>query len=271
VSLDVFFTGIFHDVRGSVTLSYRRCPKCGHEARPGEPPLSDACPACGVIFEKFLKARLDRRDGAAARANAGRDAGGRSFTTQARSILLHVPDDVPRHHVYARLGLFLVLVAYGLHLAAMDVPTWEMGGSLIHLPMVPLHEFGHIFFTPFGEFMMHFGGALFQAGLPLVLGGLFLVRNRDPFAAAVMLWWSAVAVMDTAPYVYDAQQPVHILLTGRTGDDGAHDFIDVLGDLGLLSRGQAVGYTVHHFGVAMLVVSLLWGAWVIARQYRARV
>ncbi len=55
---------------------------------------------------------------------------------------------------------------------------------------------------------------LFQAGLPLVPGGIFLVKNRDPFAAAVMLWWSAVAVLDIAPYVYDAQQPQHVLLTG---------------------------------------------------------
>jgi hypothetical protein len=35
--------------------------------------------------------------------------------------------------------------------------------------------------------------------------------------------------------------PQHVLLTGRTGDTGAHDFIDVLGELGLLHRAQAVG------------------------------
>jgi hypothetical protein len=209
-------------------------------------------------------------DGVASRAAADSKDSEHSLLTRAKSLLLHVPDDVPPPHVYARLGFFLVLVVYGLRLAAMDIPTWEMGGSLIHLPMVPFHEFGHIFFMPFGEFMMHFGGALFQAGLPLVLGGIFLVKNRDPFAAAVMLWWSAVAVIDTAPYVYDAQQPVHVLLTGRTGDDGAHDFIDVLGDLGLLSRGQAVGYAVHHFGVAMLVASFAWGAWIVWRQFGAR-
>ena len=44
----------------------------------------------------------------------------------------------------------------------------------------------------------------------------------------------------------------HILLTGRTGETGAHDFIDVLGDLNLLTRAQAVGYAMHRFGVVML-------------------
>jgi hypothetical protein len=34
-----------------------------------------------------------------------------------------------------------------------------MASSLIHLPMVPIHEFGHILFRPFGEFMTLLGGS----------------------------------------------------------------------------------------------------------------
>src|SRR5581483_5678511 len=135
-----------------------------------------------------------------------------SLRERVSALVFHVPDEIEPLHVYARSALLVALVVYGLKLAAMDVPSWQMSGSLIHLPMVPIHEFGHVFFRPFGEFMMLLGGSLFQAGFPLVLGGIFLVRQRDPFAAAVMLWWSAVAVMDIAPYVYDAQQPQHVLL-----------------------------------------------------------
>ena len=173
-------------------------------------------------------------------------------------------------HVYARAALLAVLVMYGLRLMAMDVPSWEMASSLIHLPMVPIHEFGHVLFRPFGEFMMLLGGSLFQAGLPLVLGGIFLIRQRDPFAAAVMVWWCAVAVMDTAPYVYDAQEPQHVLLTGRTGETGAHDFIDVLGDLGLLKKAQALGYAVHRIGAAMLLASLAWAGVIVWRQFQVK-
>ena len=188
---------------------------------------------------------------------------------RAKALLFHVPDEVPAVHVYARAALLVLLVIYGVRLSRMDVPSWEMASSLMHLPMVPIHEFGHLIFRPFGEFMMLLGGSLFQAGLPLAFAGVFLVKNRDPYAAAVMLWWSAVAVMDIAPYVYDAQAPQHVLLTGRTGDTGAHDFVDVLADLGLLGRAQAVGYAVHRFGIAMLAASIAWAAWMVYRQYEA--
>ena len=113
------------------------------------------------------------------------------------------------------------------------------------------------------------GGSLFQVALPLVLGAIFLVKNRDPFAASVMLWWSAVAVMDVAPYIYDAAQPQHVLITGRTGDTGAHDFIDVLADLGLLKQARPIGRAVHAFGVAAMLLALTWGAWLVWQQYRA--
>jgi hypothetical protein len=145
-----------------------------------------------------------------------------------------------------------------------------MSQSFMHLVLLPFHEFGHIFFLPLGEFMTLLGGSLFQVMLPLGLGVYFIVRNRDPFAASLMLWWAAAGVMDTAPYIYDAWKPQHILLTGRTGDTGAHDFIDVLGDLGLLHRAQPIGRAVHVFSVVLMLVALAWSAWLVLQQYRRR-
>ena len=197
------------------------------------------------------------------------DENDESLAARAKALFFHVPEEVNALHVYVRAALFAGLVIYGVKLAMMDIPSWQMASSLIHLPMVPFHEFGHILFRPFGEFMHLLGGSLFQVALPIILGGVFLAKNRDPFAAAVMLWWSAVAMMDVAPYIYDAQVPQHVLLTGRTGETGAHDFIDVLGDLGLLARAQAVGYVVHRFGVAMLIVSFAWAGWILWKQYEA--
>jgi hypothetical protein len=252
-----------------VAVSYRKCPKCGHERAAADAAPADACPACGLIFEKYLRTRLAASVPPPVAADPGAPRAPSLFE-RAKDLLLFVPDKVEPLHVYARAALLAILIIYGIRLAAMDVPSWEMGSSLIHAPMVPIHEFGHILFRPFGEFMTNLGGALFQAALPLVFGGIFLVKNRDPFAAAAMLWWSAVAVMDTAPYVYDAQQPQHILLTGRTGDTGAHDFIDVLGDLGLLTRARSVGYAVHAFGVVMLLASFAWAAAAVWMQLRRR-
>ena len=190
-----------------------------------------------------------------------------SLAARVKGMFFYVPDRVDAIHVYARAALLAALFWYGWKLAMMDIPSWAMASSLIHLPMVPIHEFGHLLFRPFGEFMMLLGGSLFQVTLPLIFAGVFLWKNEDPFAASVMLWWSAIAVMDVAPYVYDAQNPQHVLLTGRTGETGAHDFIDVLGDLGLLARAQTVGYVVHRFGIAMLIAALAWGAYIVWKQY----
>ena len=241
---------------------YKTCPKCGAAAAG-----LDACAACGLIFAKFLRAKFASPESQARPANAGPDEEEDGLLSQAKALAFYVPEEVDRSFVYGRAILLAAIAFYGARLALMDIPSWEMASSLIHLPMVPIHEFGHVLFRPLGEFMTLLGGSLFQVLLPLVFGGIFLIKNRDPFAASVMLWWAAVAVMDVAPYVFDAFRPQHILLTGRTGDNGAHDFIDVLGDLGLLHKAQPIGRGVHAFGFLMMLAALAWGAWLVWRQY----
>ena len=245
---------------------YLICPKCGYERKPHEKAPEESCPSCGLIFAKY-KAGTSGRPESAIEAGFSDDS---SLGARAKALLLHVPDEVDQASIILRAVLFAGLVIYGVRLAAMDIPSWERASSLIHLPMVPIHEFGHVLFSPFGEFLMLLGGSLFQVSLPLIFGGIFLAKNRDPFAASVMLWWSAVAVMDVAPYMYDAAHPQHVLLTGRTGETGAHDFIDVLYDVGLLQQARAVGYAAHAFGVAMLVIAFAWGGYVLYRQYLNR-
>ena len=241
---------------------YRRCPKCGADSAGLE-----ACAACGLIFSKYLKARVAVPE---ARPVRSREADDARLLSRIRELVLHIPEEVQPALVYARAALLAAVVLYGFRLALMDIPSWEMASSLIHLPMVPIHEFGHILFRPFGEFMTLLGGSLFQILLPLVFGGIFLVKNRDPFAAAVMLWCSGVAIMDVAPYIYDAREPQHVLLTGRTGDTGSHDFIDTLGDLGLLNKAQPIGRGVHAFGFVTMATALVWGGWLLWQQYRRR-
>jgi hypothetical protein len=242
---------------------YKTCPKCG-AASAG----LDICAACGLIFAKYLRAKFALPSSPVRPANAELDDDEDRLLSRARALVFYIPEEVDRGFVYGRAVLLAAIAFYGARLALMDIPSWEMGSSLIHLPMVPIHEFGHILFRPLGEFMTYLGGSLFQVLLPLIFGGIFAVKNRDPFAAAVMLWWAGVAVMDVAPYVYDAFKPVHVLLTGRTGDNGAHDFIDVLGDLGLLHKAQPIGRGVHAFGFLMMVAALAWGAWIVWQQHR---
>jgi hypothetical protein len=244
-----------------MAVLYRNCPKCNAESGG-----ADACPACGLIFAKYLKARV------AVPAPAAREEReeSESLLARAKELAFHVPEEVEAIAVYGRAALLAAAAIYGARLVMMDVPDWEIGGTFMHLVLLPFHEFGHLLFRPLGEFMMLLGGSLFQVLLPLLLGGYFLVKSRDPFAGALMLWWAAAGIVDTAPYVYDAWKPQHVLLTGRTGDTGAHDFIDVLGDLGLLHKAQPLGYAVHAFGTAVMLLALTWGGWLLAQQYRAR-
>jgi hypothetical protein len=241
---------------------YQNCPKCKAESGG-----ADTCPACGLIFAKYLQARVAVP---AKRVQATEDEDESSLVTRAKALAFYVPEEVNAMAVYGRAALLLGAALYGCHLALMDIPEWEMSQSFMHLALLPFHEFGHILFRPFGEFMMLLGGSLFQVMLPLILGAVFIVRNRDPFAGSLMLWWAAAGVMDTAPYIYDAWKPQHVLLTGRTGDTGAHDFIDVLGDLGLLHRAQPIGRAVHAFSVALMLAALAWGAWLVRAQYAKR-
>ena len=73
-----------------------------------------------------------------------------TLAERAKELLFYVPEEVDRTAIALRAVLLVGLVIYGVRLAAMDIPSWEIGSALIHLPMVPIHEFGHVLFMPFG-------------------------------------------------------------------------------------------------------------------------
>ena len=94
--------------------------------------------------------------------------------------------------------------------------------------------------------------------------------NRDNFGASLALWWLSISIMDAAPYAYDAAAPKLILLGGHTGDDGPHDWIDMLDDLGLLRHARGVGHFLHEIGLMVMLLAFLWGGIVLYRQYQHR-
>jgi hypothetical protein len=102
--------------------------------------------------------------------------------------------------------------------------------------------------------------------MPALMAGALLIKNRDPYGAAIGLWLLGVSLLDVAPYVYDARQPQLMLLTGATGEAGGHDWIHLLSSLGLLQRSQGLGQFIHLLGAAVLLVALGWAAWVLHLQ-----
>ncbi len=167
--------------------------------------------------------------------------------------------------VTARTALLIALAVWGAYLATRDIADGAAWPRFMHGILLVIHEAGHILFMPLGEFMTIAGGSLFQILLPLGIAVAFLVKNRDPFGAAVCLWWSGMSLIDLAPYIYDAVDPQLVLLGGHTGEDGPHDWIYLFERMGGLRHSQAWGQAVRVIGSLVSLAALGW-AWRVLRR-----
>ena len=61
-------------------------------------------------------------------------------------------------------------------------------GSFLDLVDLPIHEFGHILFRLFGQFLMIAGGSLFQVIMPAIFVGYFW-WNEKYYSAAIVFFW----------------------------------------------------------------------------------
>ena len=245
-------------------LPYSRCPKCGHQPLPVDQALPAACPACGLILAKFgqVTHRAPPRQ-----ANADADTNVQEVRSHWSALLTRVPDHWDPLRFWPRLAMLVGLLVWGWLLIAMDYRSGEMGESFIHRPILIFHEAGHVIFMPLGQWLGVLGGTLGQLLMPAILGGALLIRNRDPFGAAVGLWFLGVSLMDVAPYMYDALQPQLVLLSGEVGAAGGHDWIYLFSSMGLLPRAQLIGGLTHKVGACAVLLALAWGAWLLWREH----
>lgn len=243
-------------------LPYSRCPKCAHQPLPADQALPAACPACGLILAKFgqVTHRAPPRQ-----ANADADLPGVASGWTAR--LAQVPVRWDPLHFWPRLAILVGLLVWGWLLIAMDYRSGEMGESFIHRPILIFHEAGHVIFMPLGQWLGVLGGTLGQLLMPLILGAALLIKNRDPFGAAVGLWFLGVSLMDVAPYMYDALQPQLVLLSGQVGEAGGHDWIYLFSSMGLLPKAQLLGGLTHKAGAFTVLLALAWAAWLLRLEY----
>ena len=118
--------------------------------------------------------------------------------------------------------------------------------------------------------MMVLGGTLGQLLMPALLAAALLLKNRDPFGAAIGLWLFGVSLLDVAPYMFDALHPQLMLLSGTTGEEGGHDWIHLFSSMGLLPRAQFIGALTHKLGALVVLLALAWAAWLLRLQWRRR-
>lgn len=146
---------------------------------------------------------------------------------------------------------------------------------------VAVHEFGHMFFMPFGiEFlgdtMMILGGSLVQIAFPLIFVAYFLRKTndgsrRDPYAAMVCLWWTSINILSVAIYCADSRAGKLMLINGQTGQESdAHDWRNLLTRWHMLSHDTIIAGRMRAVAVLTCIAALLVGAWFAAQGVTPR-
>lgn len=255
------------------TVDMDACPKCGYVRQPKDADPYLECPHCGIVFAKFAKYHA-----APAPAVAGApmpmedvaeplDDGSPAWYLRLWDRSMELPEQPNLGTLGLQSLVLLVMVAWGVPLIADKVMTAQIMYSFWHNVDLPIHEFGHVLFRPFGQWMTYLGGSLFQCLLPALIGAAFLWRMRNPFGAAFCLWWTAENVLDVAPYIYDAKL-MAMPLVGEWNDDVAemhvlrHDWHNILLPFGAVDSAWRLGNLAHGIGAVLMVLSWLWaGAW----------
>jgi hypothetical protein len=153
---------------------------------------------------------------------------------------------------YPKLIFAGVLGAYFLWIARDP-----MQGSFLDNVDLPIHEFGHLLFRLFGEFMMVAGGSLFQVIFPAVFVGYF-VWQRSFYSAAIVLMWVGQSILNVWVYAADAIKMQLVLTSGFTGSEGSfHDWNYLLTATGLLGSTGTVAGIIRFIGTLTIIGGLI--------------
>jgi len=247
------------------------CPSCRHQRRPEETGDPGICPACRLVYAKWAKRQLG--------ISAERPANGPQVVIYGdgltepirwRDRLLQVDPRAGALHFWGHAAVYLIVFVWGWYFILLDFRSNAIGESFLHAVNLAFHEAGHVFFMPFGRFMTILGGTLGQLIMPAIVMLVFLLKNRDNFAASIGLWWFGQSLMDCAPYINDARALQLPLVGGGTGTDrpGSHDWENILGTLGWLHHDHRIAWLADAAGSLIVMTALAWGGILLFRHHR---
>jgi hypothetical protein len=151
---------------------------------------------------------------------------------------------------YPRLIFAVLLTIYFLWIAYDP-----MQGSFLDNVDLPVHETGHLLFTPLGEFMMIAGGSLFQVIFPAVFVGYFYWR-RQYYSAAIVFFWVGQSILNVWVYAADAVVMQLVLTSGFTGTEGSfHDWNYLLTETGLIGSVKTVAGVIRLLGTLSIIAA----------------
>ena len=136
---------------------------------------------------------------------------------------------------------------------AYDPGQWHLidGVNLV------IHEAGHLFFRPLGEFMMIAGGSLFQIIMPGLFVGYFCYQ-RQFYSAALVLFWVGESILNVSVYAGDA---IALQLPLLGGENSIHDWNYMLSSMNLLPKTAVIAGAIRLLGTIAIVVACLGSFW----------
>jgi len=245
------------------------CPKCGYRrGRTDAHVHPGICPSCGIAYLKYLERATDTpfAEDSVGRRRPRRSPRAEALWPRLIDTVTAVPERVDATSFWGRIGLYALFFVWGWSFILGGIDWESIGGSFLHNANLPFHEFGHVLFAPFGRFLAILGGSLFQVLMPLGLMLAFIIARRDNFAASVMLWWSGQNFIDVSPYIADARYREIPLIRGI--DESHHDWGNLLTMTDALGQAESLARLAFGCGVALMLLSFLWGAWLLVRQRR---
>lgn len=148
-----------------------------------------------------------------------------------------------------------LIFAVLLFLYFLSIVYNPMAGSFLDLVDLPIHETGHLLFTPFGQFLMVAGGSLFQVVLPAVFVGYFWWHEK-PYSAAIVLLWVGQSILNVWVYASDAVVMQLVLTSGFTGSEGSfHDWNYMLTRTGLIGSTKIVAGVIRLIGTLVIIAA----------------
>jgi hypothetical protein len=127
------------------------------------------------------------------------------------------------------------------------------------------HEMGHAAFMWFGSrILTTAGGTIFELGIPVAAGAYLLHKQRDPFGAAVCVFWLGTALMGAGVYAADARaQALPLVSPFGPVDVDSHDWTVMLMKYGMLTQDERIGSAMQNAGVLAMIASMALSTWVL--------
>lgn len=241
------------------------CPKCRYQRQPSEVHVHQGvCPNCGIAYAKYSDA--DRGEsGPAIDSDITNQNDFEPLAQRLWHTFTQIPVAVEPAAFWGRAAIYLAFVVWGCSFISGGINWDSIGGSFMHNINLPFHEFGHVLFGMFGNFIGILGGSVFQVLLPLIVVFAFSIQMQDNFAASICLWWCGQNFIDLSPYIADAPHRQLPLILGMSED--YHDWGNLLVMTNLLDKASLIASTSFLIGATLILISFVWGGWILRQQY----